>query len=310
MRNSKVSRASKVARRTEQPRETCPRCQRRVPGSERLSARGPSFVRRLSSTGLYGRRLAAMVRGMAETPVSDVGLSAEQQDDLDRLRTAGAVERASSGWIPVRACAQCGDKILKALVPYECPLCGHLADPRAAKKQRLANLKQAASKYSLARRFLSRYPETQAWGARRSRWLLPAWSPGIADLQRASGADGATVAATVRELEALRLIHEARGLAFRLNPDPCESCLSTALAPVETMTTATREPIPAQLRFRVLQRDGFRCRYCGRGAAQGAVLQLDHVVPVVAGGETSEDNLITACIDCNLGKSATDVIQQ
>jgi hypothetical protein len=65
-----------------------------------------------------------------------------------------------------------------------------------------------------------------------------------------------------------------------------------------------RQPIPAGLRFAVLARDGFRCRYCGCTASEpGVVLQLDHVVPVAAGGATSEDNLVAACADCNLGKS-------
>ena len=35
---------------------------------------------------------------------------------------------------------------------------------------------------------------------------------------------------------------------------------------------ARREPIPAQLRFKVLQRDGFRCQYCGRGAREDGVV--------------------------------------
>lgn len=69
-----------------------------------------------------------------------------------------------------------------------------------------------------------------------------------------------------------------------------------------------RDPIPAQLRFRVLQRDGFRCAYCGRTSQQGAELHVDHVVPFAHGGETGEDNLITSCAECNLGKSATEVI--
>ncbi|MFI5038151.1 MAG: HNH endonuclease, partial [Solirubrobacterales bacterium] len=39
-----------------------------------------------------------------------------------------------------------------------------------------------------------------------------------------------------------------------------------------------RDPLPAQLRFRVLERDGFRCRYCGRTASEpGVVLHVDHV---------------------------------
>ena len=74
---------------------------------------------------------------------------------------------------------------------------------------------------------------------------------------------------------------------------------------------ARREPIPAQLRFKVLQRDGFRCRYCGRGAREdGVVLHADHVVPVVAGGETNEGNLVTACAACNLGKGARAVLPE
>jgi hypothetical protein len=67
--------------------------------------------------------------------------------------------------------------------------------------------------------------------------------------------------------------------------------------------------IPAQLRFTVLLRDGFRCRYCGRTAAEpGVGLHVDHVVPLVAGGATCEDNLMTACSECNLGKSTRPVV--
>jgi 5-methylcytosine-specific restriction endonuclease McrA len=80
------------------------------------------------------------------------------------------------------------------------------------------------------------------------------------------------------------------------------------LANQGTRADASRDAIPAQLRFKVLQRDGFRCAYCGRSARDGTVLHIDHVVPVAAGGETTEDNLLTACSSCNLGKSAAPVI--
>jgi 5-methylcytosine-specific restriction endonuclease McrA len=70
-----------------------------------------------------------------------------------------------------------------------------------------------------------------------------------------------------------------------------------------------RDPLPAQLRFGILQRDGFRCRYCGRpGNAPGVVLHVDHVVPVVADATTTQDNLLTACDECNLGKAAWAVV--
>jgi 5-methylcytosine-specific restriction endonuclease McrA len=70
-----------------------------------------------------------------------------------------------------------------------------------------------------------------------------------------------------------------------------------------------RDPLPARLRFGILQRDGFRCRYCGRtGSTPDVVLHVDHVVPVAAGGTTSEDNLLTACEECNLGKGVRAVL--
>lgn len=64
-----------------------------------------------------------------------------------------------------------------------------------------------------------------------------------------------------------------------------------------------RAKVAVGLRFDVFARDGFRCMYCGIGAGDGALLHADHVIPVSKGGKTTMDNLVTACIDCNLGKS-------
>lgn len=90
----------------------------------------------------------------------------------------------------------------------------------------------------------------------------------------------------------------------------CSDCYERRAAETapDPAAASSRDPIPPQLRFRVLQRDAFRCQYCGRSARDGATLHLDHVVPVAAGGATTEDNLITACDTCNLGKSARDVV--
>jgi hypothetical protein len=81
-----------------------------------------------------------------------------------------------------------------------------------------------------------------------------------------------------------------------------------ALTPAGRSVGRARDPLPAQLRFSILQRDGFRCRYCGRtGGDPGVVLHVDHIVPLAAGGATREDNLRTACEECNLGKAASVV---
>lgn len=61
------------------------------------------------------------------------------------------------------------------------------------------------------------------------------------------------------------------------------------------------------LRFLVLARDEFTCRYCGRTPLEDKVkLECDHIIPRNKGGKDERDNLITACEDCNRGK--TDVL--
>lgn len=71
-----------------------------------------------------------------------------------------------------------------------------------------------------------------------------------------------------------------------------------------------RVPIPRSVRFRVLDRDGYRCRYCGRSALDGAKLHIDHIMPVARGGTNEESNLVTACQECNLGKGTRRVTSE
>lgn len=61
------------------------------------------------------------------------------------------------------------------------------------------------------------------------------------------------------------------------------------------------------LRFEVLTRDGYRCRYCG-ASSKSTELHIDHVLPRAAGGRDDLANLVTACIDCNYGKSDRKII--
>lgn len=67
-----------------------------------------------------------------------------------------------------------------------------------------------------------------------------------------------------------------------------------------------RKTIPKKLRFEVFKRDNFTCQYCGR-AAPDVVLHIDHISPVAGGGDSDILNLITSCLDCNLGKGAREL---
>ena len=99
------------------------------------------------------------------------------------------------------------------------------------------------------------------------------------------------------------------------------------------------QTISAQLAKEVLERDGYRCRYCGLRVVSKSVLSAfsavvgadrfratgtnaerhgvvlafrantDHVKPWRLGGQTSEDNLVTACWSCNYGKAGHTVDQ-
>ncbi|MBE9127341.1 MULTISPECIES: HNH endonuclease [unclassified Coleofasciculus] len=63
--------------------------------------------------------------------------------------------------------------------------------------------------------------------------------------------------------------------------------------------------IPASLRRLVIQRADNRCEYCGISQiGQVATFHIDHIIPVVAGGETISENLALACVSCSLRKGA------
>lgn len=54
-------------------------------------------------------------------------------------------------------------------------------------------------------------------------------------------------------------------------------------------------------RAKVYERDGYKCRYCGKQLTR-FTCTLDHVTPVTAGGTNALDNLVTACLSCNSKK--------
>lgn len=63
-----------------------------------------------------------------------------------------------------------------------------------------------------------------------------------------------------------------------------------------------------RLRFEVFKRDGFKCAYCGR-TPPNVVLEVDHIEPKSKGGKDDINNLITACFDCNRGKTNIPLTQ-
>lgn len=60
--------------------------------------------------------------------------------------------------------------------------------------------------------------------------------------------------------------------------------------------------ITKRLRFEVLKRDGFKCKYCHRSEV---IINVDHVIPKALGGTDDPGNLVASCDDCNAGKTST-----
>ncbi|WP_417261104.1 HNH endonuclease [Celeribacter sp.] len=58
-------------------------------------------------------------------------------------------------------------------------------------------------------------------------------------------------------------------------------------------------------RFNLFLRDEFCCQYCG---SKGE-LTFDHVIPRARGGVTSWENIVAACVPCNLKKGSKSLQQ-
>lgn len=65
--------------------------------------------------------------------------------------------------------------------------------------------------------------------------------------------------------------------------------------------------IPDDIRFSVLRRDRFSCRFCGITPEKRA-LRVDHLKPIAKGGAKLDPrNLITTCQPCNSGKGTDEL---
>ncbi|MDR4509379.1 MAG: HNH endonuclease [Candidatus Brocadiaceae bacterium] len=72
-------------------------------------------------------------------------------------------------------------------------------------------------------------------------------------------------------------------------------------------TKRKRLHISKTMKFEIFHRDDFCCYYCKRHKNElpkGIHLTLDHKIPHVEGGDDSFVNIVTACSDCNSGKSS------
>jgi hypothetical protein len=162
---------------------------------------------------------------------------------------------------------------------------------------------------------IGRWSSQYGWRARVARW----------DAMQAEQREGERLTTSIEhdqqllaiEFETLMAVNREIMQRLRIRRDPALSFKNRDLLAISRDLTARLErriwearrqqDRSLRLRFLVLERDGFTCRYCGRKPVEhGVILHVDHIFPASKGGATTFENLITSCGDCNLGKG--DVI--
>lgn len=71
-------------------------------------------------------------------------------------------------------------------------------------------------------------------------------------------------------------------------------------------TKKERKLMNYTLREEVLKRDGYKCCVCGKTKKNGVRLEIDHIIPVSKGGQSTISNLQTLCSSCNAKKNTLD----
>jgi 5-methylcytosine-specific restriction endonuclease McrA len=101
----------------------------------------------------------------------------------------------------------------------------------------------------------------------------------------------------------------------RLCPREGEACIRSvraALRVPEVIVLVQYNRLPNSAvsfsRRNVFKRDHWTCQYCGRQPG-GEELTIDHVVPRSQGGDSTWENCVLACVDCNKRKADRTPVQ-
>src|SRR3954452_20308649 len=104
-----------------------------------------------------------------------------------------------------------------------------------------------------------------------------------------------------REISEFRL----KNFQFREEEDDWVRTASTQIQVPRVIRLLDYEKVPKHTvkfnRRNIFARDNNQCQYCGKRFATSE-LSLDHIVPRSQGGAASWENIVCACIDCNVRK--------
>jgi len=102
-----------------------------------------------------------------------------------------------------------------------------------------------------------------------------------------------------------REVSEYRAQYFRQEDDDWIRTVNSEIQVPRVIRLVTYEKLPKQTvkfnRRNIFARDNNQCQYCGRKFPTSE-LSLDHVIPRSQGGQNVWDNIVCACVSCNVRK--------
>jgi 5-methylcytosine-specific restriction endonuclease McrA len=102
-----------------------------------------------------------------------------------------------------------------------------------------------------------------------------------------------------------REVSEYRARHFRQEEDDWVRTVSSEIQVPRVIRLLGYEKLPKQTvkfnRRNIFARDNNQCQYCGRKFPT-AELSLDHVIPRSQGGANTWENIVCACVSCNVRK--------
>ena len=110
---------------------------------------------------------------------------------------------------------------------------------------------------------------------------------------------------TTYDFETWREVSEYRARNFRKEDDDWVRTASTQIQVPRIIRLTGYDRLPRQTvkfnRRNIFARDVNQCQYCGKKFPTSE-LSLDHVVPRSQGGQTTWENIVCACVACNVRK--------
>jgi 5-methylcytosine-specific restriction endonuclease McrA len=110
---------------------------------------------------------------------------------------------------------------------------------------------------------------------------------------------------TTYDFDTWKELSEFRSRNFRQEEDDWVRTATMEIQAPRVIRLLDYDRVPKQIvkfnRRNIFARDSNQCQYCGKKFPTSE-LSLDHVVPRSQNGKTTWDNIVCACVDCNVRK--------